>query len=110
MRRTRGNIGFATQEDLLNEVRGWLPADTAVMPAADRFYGTAKPIGWCQDADWSYCIRLKSNLSLGHEGGEMTTGEAFSLMPGGLEGAEHYGPGVVTNIGLLHETGHRSPG
>ena len=88
VRRTRGNIGFATQEELLNEVRGWLPADADVMLAADRFYGTAKLIGWCRDAGWSYRIRLKGNLSLGHEGGEMTTGEALSLMPGGLEGAE----------------------
>jgi len=89
--RTRGNIGFATQEtqeELLNEVRRWLPADADVILAADRFYGTAKLIGWCQDAGWGYRIRLKGNLSLGHEGGEMTTGEALSVMPGGLEGAE----------------------
>ncbi len=109
VRRTRGAIGFATQEDVLNEVRGWLPADATVMLAADRFYGTAKLIGWCQDAGWGYRIRLKGNLSLGHEGGEMTTGEALSLMPGGLEGAELYGSGVVTNIGLLHEKGHPEP-
>ena len=109
VRRTRGNIGFVTQEELLNEVRGWLPADVGVMLAADRFYGTAKLIGWCQDAGWGYRIRLKGNLSLGHEGGEMTTGEALSLMPGGLEGAELYGSGVVTNIGLLHEKGHPEP-
>jgi hypothetical protein len=109
VRRTRGNIGFATQEELLNKVRGWLPADAGVMLAADRFYGTAKLIGWCRDAGWGYRIRLKGNLSLGHEGGEMTTGEALSLMPGGLDGAELYGSGVVTNIGLLHEKGHPEP-
>lgn len=57
------------------------------MLAADRFYGTAKLIGWCQNAGWGYRIRLKGNLILGHEGGEMTTDEALSLMPSGLEGA-----------------------
>jgi hypothetical protein len=109
VRRTKGNIGFATQEELLNEVRDWLPADAAAMLAADRFYGTAKLIAWCQAAGWGYRIRLKGNLGLGHDGGEMTTGEAVALMPGGLEGAELYGSGVLTNIGLLHEKGHPEP-
>ncbi len=109
VRRTRGNIGFATQEELLDEVRDWLPADAAVMLAADRFYGTAKLIAWCRDAGWGYRIRLRGNLGLGHDGGEMTTGEAISLMPGGLQGAELYGSGVLTNIGLLHEKGHPEP-
>jgi len=39
----------------------------------------------------------------------MTTGEALSVMPGGLAGAELCGSGVVTNIGLLHEKGHPEP-
>ena len=65
-----------------------MPPDAAVMLAADRFYGTAKLIGWCRAAGWGYRIRLRGNPSLGHDGGEMTTGEAVSLMPGGLEGAE----------------------
>ncbi len=109
VRQTKGNIGFATQEDLLNAVASWLPPEAAVMLAADRFYGTAKSIAWCQEAGWGYRIRLRGNLSLGHDGGEMTTGEAVSLMPGGLEGAELSGSGVVTNIGLLHEKGHPEP-
>ncbi len=109
VRRTKGNIGFATQEELLSVVRAWLPPDAAVMLAADRFYGTAKLIAWCQDAGWGYRIRLRGNLGLGHDGGEMTTGEAISLMPGGLQGAELYGSGVLTNIGLLHEKGHPEP-
>ncbi len=109
VRRTKGNIGFATQAELLNEVRGWLPPDAAVMLAADRFYGTAMLIGWCQEAGWGYRIRLKGNLTLQHDGGELSTGEAVTLMPGGLERAELYGSGVVTNIGLLHENGHPEP-
>ncbi len=76
VRRTKGNIGFAAQEELLDVVRDWLPPDLAVMLAADRFYGTAKLIAWCQEAGWGYRIRLKGNLGLGHDGGELTTGEA----------------------------------
>ena len=79
------------------------------MLAADRFYGTAKLIGWCQEAGWGYRIRLKGNLTLSHDGGELTTGQAVTLMPGGLEGAELYGSGVLTNIGVLHEKGHPEP-
>lgn len=109
VRRTQGNIGFASQQELLNAVRDGLPPDATVMLAADRFYGTAMLIGWCQEAGWGYRIRLKGNLSLKHEGGELCTGEAVQLVPGGLEGAELYGSGVVTNIGLLHEKGHPEP-
>ncbi len=109
VRQTRGSIGFATQEELLDVVRDWLPPDAAVMLAADRFYGTAKLIAWCQEAGWGYRIRLKGNLGLSHDGGELTTGEAVTLMPGGLERAELYGSGVLTSIGLLHEKGHPEP-
>ncbi len=109
VRWTRGNIGFVTQQELLDVVRDWLPAEAAVMLAGDRFYGTAKLVAWCQAAGWGYRIRLKGNLGLGHDGGELTTGEAVALIPGGLEGAELYGSGVRTNIGLLHENGHPEP-
>lgn len=90
VRRTQGNIGFETQQDLLNAVRGGLPPDATVMLTADRFYGTAMLVGWCKEADWGYRIRLKSNLTLKHQGGELCTGEAVRLVPGGLEGAELY--------------------
>lgn len=109
VRATKGNIGFKVQKDLLDAVRGWLPEGVEVMLAGDRFYGTAGLIGWCQQSGWGYRIRLKGNLALSHEGGELTTGEAVTLLPGGLEGAELYGSGVHTNIGILHEKGHDEP-
>ena len=77
------------------------------MLAADRFYGTAQLIGWCQKAGWSYRIRLKGNLTLAHDGGELTTGDVASTLPQGVIGAELYGSGVATNIGVLHEKGHK---
>ena len=79
------------------------------MLAAGRFYGTAQLIGWCQKAGWSYRIRLKGNLTLAHEGGELTTGDVASRLPKGVTGAELYGSGVVSNIGVLHESGHKEP-
>ncbi len=109
VRTTNGNIGFKTQKELLDKVRGWLPEDVDVMLAADRFYGTAMLVNWCQQSGWGYRIRLKGNLTLSHEGGEMTTGEAVALVSGGLEDAELYGSGVRTNIGIIHEKGHPEP-
>ena len=109
VKETQGNIGFSVQKEMLESVKAWLPTSVSILLAADRFYGTAALIKWCQEAGWGYRIRLKGNLTLTHEGGEITTGEAVSLMPKGLAGAELYGSGVTTNIGILHEKGHKEP-
>jgi hypothetical protein len=109
VRQTQGNIGFDVQQELLDGIRAWLPEGTSIMLAADRFYGTSALVGWCQQAGWSYRIRLKGNLTLCHEGGEMTTGEVAALMGQGITGAELYGSGVITNIATLHEKGHKEP-
>jgi hypothetical protein len=50
VRSTQGNIGYGVQEELLDSIKAWLPEGVAIMLAADRFYGTAKLIGWCQKA------------------------------------------------------------
>ncbi len=109
VRTTNGNIGFNVQKQMLDEVRNWFPDDAKVMLAADRFYGTAKLIRWCQQAGWSYRIRLKGNLILRHEGWEISTGEAVSMTKEGVENVELSGSGVITNIGTLHEKGHKEP-
>ena len=109
VRSTQGNIGFAVQKELLDGVKAWLPENVSIMLAADRFYGTAQLIGWCQKAGWSYRIRLEGNLTLNHEGGEISTGEVVTRLPEGATGAELYDSGVVTNIGVLHEKGHKEP-
>ena len=73
-------------------------------------------IQWCQEtvrqrltAGWDYRIRLRSNLTLAHQGGEPGTGDILDLMPQGIENAELYGTGVTTGIGVLHEPGHPEP-
>jgi hypothetical protein len=40
----------------------------------DRFYGTTDLIGWCQDRDWGYRLRLKGNLVVFDSTGKTTTG------------------------------------
>lgn len=109
VRQTKGPIGWRVQRDLLEAVRPWLPEGARVLLAGDRFYGTARLIEWCQEAGWGYRLRLKGNLTLQHQGGEMVTREIAELLPEGIVNAELYGTGVVTNIGVLHEDGHKEP-
>ena len=109
VRQTKGPIGWHVQHDLLETVRPWLPEGARVLLTADRFYGTARLIGWCQEAGWGYRLRMKSNITLQHQGGEMATGEIAELMPEGLANAELYSTGIITNIGVLHEDGHKEP-
>jgi hypothetical protein len=109
VRATNGNIGFETQKQLLDAVKNWFSDEMKVMLTADRFYGTAKLIKWCQEAGWSYRIRLKGNLILRHEGWEISTSEAVSLTKEGVENVELSSTGVITNIGTLHEKGHKEP-
>lgn len=107
--RTQGSIGVDIQRQLLDELATMLPPGVAIMLGADRFYGTAALISYCQAQGWAYRIRLKSNLILTHEGGELMTGDIPKLVPEGVENAELSGSGVTTSIAALHEKGHPEP-
>ena len=106
---TKGEIGFTVQETLLRSIARMLPEGAKIMLAADRFYGTAALIGLCQKLKWQYRIRLKGNLILQHQGGEIKTGETLSLGLDGLEDAQLNGSKVKTSIGILQEDGHPEP-
>src|ERR671917_1474693 len=71
---TDGAIGFETQRSLLGAVAPWLPEQAKVRLLGDRFYGTADLIGWCQERDWDYRLRLKGNLVVFDATGKTTTG------------------------------------
>jgi hypothetical protein len=104
---TEGTIGFEIQQSLLNAVFVMIPEGISMLLSADRFYGTASLIEWCQQHNWQYRIRLKGNLTLQHEGGELTTGEAATLGMNALKNARL--GRVTTNIGIIHEAGHPEP-
>jgi hypothetical protein len=106
---TAGAIGFDIQEQLLDAVMKMIPGGMRIMFAADRFYGTSALVGWCQKAGWSYRIRLKGNLIIHQGGGEITTGEAAKSGIKPLENACFNETNVVTNIGIIHEEGHKEP-
>lgn len=109
VKRTQGGIGFAEQKPLLDAAASMVPEGVCVLLAADRFYGTASMIRWCQEQGWKYRIRLKRDLILLHEGGEITTGDAAKAGIAALTNARLNESGVVTHIGILHEEGHKEP-
>ena len=104
---TRGPIGFDVQEPLLRLLKTMIPEGVHVLLAADRFYGTASLVRLCQELGLSYRIRLKGNLRLSHEGGEITPMEAVRS---GLTSLKKVGLGnTQTNIGIIHEREHPEP-
>jgi hypothetical protein len=104
---TEGAIGFSVQKPLLNTVAKMVPKGVNILFTADRFYGTANLIEWCQKQHWDYRIRLKGNLILTREGGEITTGDAAKLGVDALLEAEL--GRVKTNIGIIREKEHPEP-
>lgn len=104
---TRGAIGWDIAECLLNRLMDIVPIGTKLCLMADRFYGHAKLIGWCQRWGMGYRIRLKSNLNLAHQGGAITTGEAARQGITSLQDAR-LGT-VTTHIGIVQESGCNEP-
>ena len=106
---TAGPIGFAEQKALLERVYAMMPEGISILLAGDRFYSTAALIRWCKEHGWQYRLRLKDNLILHHENGEITTGEAAIAGLKALMDATLNETKVKTHIGILHEKGHKEP-
>lgn len=105
------NIGFEGQKALLEQVLAWLPSGARVQLSADRFYPSAALFEWLQAQGWSYRLRLKGNvLADTGEGDETTTGAlAQGVKERFLLGVRLFAHGVITNLGILHESGHPEP-
>ena len=106
---TDGAIGFETQKALLDAVAPWLPAQAKVRLMGDRFYGTADLIGWCQERDWDYRLRLKGNLVVFDGADKTTTGKCAKDRVYYLENVELTGRRARTHIGIIHDPGHAEP-
>jgi hypothetical protein len=106
---TDGAIGFEIQKALLDAVAPWVPPLASVILLGDRFYGTADLIGWCQEQDWDYRLRLKGNLVV-FDGDTWTTTKARAAeRVFYLEDIELTGKRARTNIGIIHDPGHAEP-
>lgn len=107
--KTQGEIGFNVQKKLLQAVFDKMPCSVKIALMADRFYGTPSLIALCQQFGWQYRIRLKGNLVLLHQGGELRSGELIGLGITSLCNAALNESGVVTNIGIIQEQGKSEP-
>jgi hypothetical protein len=105
----KGNLPVKEYTPLLAWLKTMIPYQAKVLVLADRFFGTPELIRCCQQYDFAYRIRLKGNLNLVHEEGEMRVDEMPRLSPQGLCGAKLAGSEVETNVGFIHETGHPEP-
>lgn len=110
VRKTKGNIGFDVQEELLTSIFSFLPPGLKVILMGDRFYGTAALIALCQKLHWHYRLRLKGNLHLYDETGAlMTPMDAHNLNVRSLEQVRLGENGPLTNLGIVQEEGHPEP-
>src|SRR5689334_24752000 len=106
---TEGAIGFAMQKALLEAVAPWMPPGTTVQLMGDRFYGTADLIGWCQERDCGYRLRLKGNLVVFDGAAKTTTGACAGEKLFYLEDVELTGKRARIHIGILQDPGHAEP-
>ena len=106
------NLGFTTQQALLEQVRAWLPAGAEVLLCADRFYPSVDLFQWlAAQSGWHYRLRLKGNLNVDPGFGEITTTGALAAGQ-----TERYLPnvwlfnqGIPTNLAIWQESGHPEP-
>ena len=102
---TAGNLPTSDYVALLDEVVAVLPEGADVLLMADRFFDAGALITYCRTQGWGWRIRMKSNINVTHEGGELRLSEMPPLKLTALENAT-LSSGAITNIGYLHERGH----
>ena len=106
---TEGAIGFATQQELLEVVAGWLSVGQAVILLADRFYGTPEMICWCGDRGMGLSAAAQGNL-VARLGATRTTTGALALSGGHyFENIILTGKRITTNLGIIRDPGHTEP-
>jgi hypothetical protein len=106
---TEGAIGFAIQKALLDAAVPLLPSGAEVCLMADRFYGTADLIAWCQDRRWDYRLRLQGNLVVRDAEGQTKTGRLAKDRIFALENVQLTARKATTNIGVIHDPNHAEP-
>jgi len=105
------NLGFEAQRGLLEILVGWLPEGARVLLAADRFYPSADLFHWLQARQWGYRLSLKGDhaVDVGRPGIRVTADLACGMQECYERNARLFQSEIVTNIGVLHETGHAEP-
>ena len=109
VKNTKGNIPIKDYVPLLERLKLCVPDGVKVMILADRFFGSPELVAACQRHDFAYRIRLKGNLTLTHQGGELSVDDMARLKLDGLNDIDLCNSGVITNIGYIHDKGHPEP-
>ena len=109
VKNTKGNIPIKDYLPLLERLKLCVPDGIKVMILADRFFGSPELVAACQRHGFAYRIRLKGNLTLTHQGGELSVDDMARLNLPGLSDADLCNSGVITNIGYIHDKGHPEP-
>ena len=109
VRNTKGNIPIKDYVPLLERLQSCVPDGVKVMICADRFFGSPELVAACQHHGFAYRIRLKGNLTLTHQGGELSVDDMVRLKLDGLIDVDLCNSGVTTNIGYVHDKGHPEP-
>jgi Transposase DDE domain len=104
---TKGNIAIKDYLPLLERLKKCVPTGINVLLLADRFFGSPELIRACQMHGFGYRIRLKGNLTLTHEGGELSVDDMPRLGLSSIQNADLCNSGVTTNIGYVHDKGHK---
>lgn len=105
------NLGFDSQEVVLERVRRWLPVGAEVLVVADRFYPSTALLAWLHRQGWHYRLRLKGNLSVDPGFGDIVTTGALAtgFTERYLANVRLFASGAPTHLGILHEAGHPEP-
>jgi hypothetical protein len=109
VKKTKGNIPIKDYVPLLERLKTCVPDGVKVMILADRFFGSPELVSACQRHGFAYRIRLKGNLTLTHQGGELSVDDMARLKLDGLMGVDLCNSGVITHIGYVHDKGHPEP-
>lgn len=107
VKRTAGNIALKEYLPLLKLLKTCVPEGADVLVLGDRFYGSPELIKACQTSGFRYRLRLKGNLTLTHQGGELQVEDIARLGGNGITDADLCNSGVITNIGYVHDKGHK---
>ena len=106
------NLGFTTQQALLERVRAWLPAEAAVLLCADRFYPSVDLFRWLHaQPGWHDRLRLKGHLNIDPGFGDTTTTGALAAghTERYLPDVRLFNLGIPTNLAIWHEGSHPEP-
>ncbi len=106
---TKGNIAIKDYVPLLQRLKNCVPEGAGVLVLADRFFGSPELISACQTHGFHYRIRLKGNLTLLHDGGELSVDDMARLNLSALMDADLCKSKTITNIGYVHDKGHKEP-